>query len=84
METVIEKGKRAAQVAADPLVNEAIQNVIAEQMTKIRSSAPADHEKREQAYFLIKATEEFQLQLNKLVGKGKLEEVKRGARGGKA
>lgn len=75
-ETVIRKGKRAAQLQADPLLIECLEAIKARHIQNFVASSPEKTAQRELAYWGHKAVEDLQLELTIAVNNGKFEEAR--------
>lgn len=73
---VIKRGRRAESVLKDEMLAEAFEAIKKDQLAVIASSAPGDQERRESAYFMMKAIEALSVKLNSFFSAGKLEERK--------
>lgn len=75
-EMLIRKGKQAALLQSDPLLVECLEKIKAKQVQNIVGSSPEKSDQRERAYYLLKAVEELQIELNAVVSNGKFEEAR--------
>lgn len=73
---VIKRGRRAETVLKDELLAEAFEAIKKDQLGLIQSSQIADSDKREAAYYMMKAIESLQIKLNSFFQDGKFEERK--------
>ena len=75
-EQVIKRGRKAESVLKDELIAEAFEAIKKDQLSVIASSNVGDSEKRESAYYMMKAVELLQIKLNSFYQDGKFEERK--------
>lgn len=75
-ETVIRKGKQAALLQTDPILTECLERIKTKQVQNIVGSSPEKSDQRERAYYLLKAVEELQIELNSVVSNGRFEEAR--------
>jgi hypothetical protein len=75
LEAEINRGQKAAQLLAEPLIAEAFA-VFANEVQERWSKSPArDAEGREKLYLMLKAAERVQAHLSSLIESGKLAEA---------
>lgn len=75
-EVIINKGKKAAVLIADPVLQDCLATIKAKQLQKIQSSNENQQNVRENAYFTLKAVESLEIELNTMYSNGKIEESK--------
>jgi hypothetical protein len=75
-EQIVKRGRKAETVLKDELLTEAFESIKKDQLSIITSSNVADSEKRESAYYMMKAVELLQIKLNSFYQDGKFEERK--------
>lgn len=75
-EVVIAKGKRAKAITLDPILQECLAKIREKQLLNIQASSAEQGQKRESAYFMLKAVESLEMELNSMYSNGKLEESK--------
>ena len=75
-EMLIRKGKQAALLQSDPLLVECLEKIKTKQVQNIIGSSPEKADQRERAYYLLKAVEELQIELNSVVSNGRFEEAR--------
>lgn len=78
METdqIVAKGQEAQRLMENPVLIEALETIRRKQTTVFATSAPGDRDKRETAYYTLKAIEELELQLSKFKSDGVFEAEK--------
>lgn len=75
-EKVIKRGRQARQLAQDPVLIEAFDEIKSDIWTNFQSSNEGDSAKREQLYFQLKAVELLQIKLSAYESNGTFEQLK--------
>lgn len=76
-EQIVKRGRKAEAVLKDEILTDAFESIKKAQLGIIQSSQPADVEKRESAYYMMKAIELLSIKLNSFFQDGKMEERKK-------
>lgn len=76
IEEIIAKGKAAEKLMENPVLREALEAIKRKAIATFSSSGPLDSDKRETAYFTLKAIEDLELQLEKIKSDGVYEAEK--------
>lgn len=75
MEAEIQRGQKAAQLLAEPLLAEAFATFANEVQERWSKSPARDVEGREKLYLMLKASERVQAHLSSLIESGKMAEA---------
>jgi len=75
-EQIIEDGKQAELLINSPVFAKAIEQAKSEAVNDFANSAPTDNDKRESAYFMLKAIEKLEYRLRSIEQNGKFEKEK--------
>lgn len=73
---IIAKGKTAEKLMENPVLREALEAIKRKAITAFSSSQPLEADKRESAYYTLKAIEDLELQLDKIKSDGVYEAEK--------
>lgn len=76
IEEIIEQGEHAEKLMNNPAYESAIKAIKDEAMNDFANSLPTDVEKRQAAYFTLKAIEKLDLRIRGMVFNGNFEQEK--------
>lgn len=74
VEKVVQRGKRAKAMQSDPVIQEAFVSLRDKQLKIIESASPERQDVRENAFFMLKALQVLQTELEAFIGNGIMEE----------
>lgn len=73
-EKVVARGRKASMLIADPVLQEALEDIKRDVLDNFQATSEADAAKRENLYFMLKAVEKLQIKLESYRSNGIIEE----------